>query len=115
VVYGQIGFIQACAGFFTYFVIVAENGFLPSRLFDLRKSWESKYINDLKDSYRQEWVRISLLIQSKETCFFKTYEHRKQLEFTCHTVFFVTIVIYQLVTWIICKTRRNSIVHQGMK
>merc|ERR1739838_525518 len=27
--YGQIGMIQALAGFYTYFVIMAENGFLP--------------------------------------------------------------------------------------
>jgi sodium/potassium-transporting ATPase subunit alpha len=30
--YGQIGMIQASAGFFTYFVILAENGFWPARL-----------------------------------------------------------------------------------
>ena len=30
--YGQIGLIQAAAGFFTYFVIMAENGFWPERL-----------------------------------------------------------------------------------
>jgi len=35
--YGQIGMIQASAGFFTYFVIMAENGFLPSNLFGLRR------------------------------------------------------------------------------
>merc|ERR1712223_1288087 len=29
--YGQIGMIQASAGFFVYFVIMAENGFLPGR------------------------------------------------------------------------------------
>ncbi|CAF0994969.1 unnamed protein product, partial [Didymodactylos carnosus] len=75
--YGQIGPIQASAGFFTYLVIMAENGFLPSRLLGLRKSWEAKHINDLQDSYGQEW----------------TYEQRKQLEFTCHTAFFITIVI----------------------
>ena len=28
--YGQIGMIQASAGFFTYLVIMAENGFFPS-------------------------------------------------------------------------------------
>ncbi len=55
--YGQIGPIQAGAGFFTYLVIMAENGFLPSRLLGLRKSWESRDINDLEDSYGQEWVR----------------------------------------------------------
>lgn len=96
--YGQIGPIQAGAGFFTYLVIMAENGFLPSRLLGLRKSWESKYINDLEDSYGQEW----------------SFEQRKQLEFTCHTAFFITIVICQWAVLIVCKTRRNSIVQQGM-
>jgi sodium/potassium-transporting ATPase subunit alpha len=55
--YGQIGMIQASAGFFTYLVIMADNGFWPSRLLGLRKSWESKTLNDLEDSYGQEWVR----------------------------------------------------------
>ncbi len=57
--YGQIGFIQAAAGFFVYFVIMAENGFLPRRLFGIRKQWDSKAINDLSDSYGQEWVSQS--------------------------------------------------------
>ena len=54
--YGQIGMIQAAAGFFTYFVIMAENGFLPTDLFGIRKQWDSKAVNDLPDSYGQEWV-----------------------------------------------------------
>lgn len=57
--YGQVGMIQASAGFFTYFVIMAENGFWPSRLLGLRREWDSKSINDLEDSYGQEWVRIA--------------------------------------------------------
>ncbi|CAF2663673.1 unnamed protein product [Rotaria sp. Silwood2] len=77
---------------------MAENGFLPSRLLGLRKSWESKYINDLEDSYGQEW----------------TYEQRKQLEFTCHTGYFITIVICRWTFLLICKTRTNSILKQGM-
>ena len=56
--YGQIGMIQASAGFFTYLVIMADNGFWPSRLLGLRKSWESKTVNDLEDSYGQEWVML---------------------------------------------------------
>ncbi|CAF2727576.1 unnamed protein product [Rotaria sp. Silwood2] len=68
--HGLIGFIQAAAGFFTYFVIMAENGFLPSRLYGLRKSWESKDIDDLRDSYGQEWVQIYSFIQHKENFFF---------------------------------------------
>jgi sodium/potassium-transporting ATPase subunit alpha len=54
--YGQIGMIQAAAGFFVYFVIMAENGFLPSDLLGIRKQWDSKAVNDLTDSYGQEWV-----------------------------------------------------------
>lgn len=54
--YGQIGMIQAAAGFFVYFVIMAENGFLPKDLFGIRKMWDSKAVNDLTDSYGQEWV-----------------------------------------------------------
>ncbi|XP_012544719.1 sodium/potassium-transporting ATPase subunit alpha isoform X3 [Bombyx mandarina] len=97
--YGQIGMIQAAAGFFVYFVIMAENGFLPMKLFGIRKQWDSKAINDLTDSYGQEW----------------TYRDRKALEFTCHTAFFVSIVVVQWADLIICKTRRNSIIHQGMR
>ncbi|XP_046435091.1 sodium/potassium-transporting ATPase subunit alpha isoform X3 [Neodiprion fabricii] len=97
--YGQIGMIQAAAGFFVYFVIMAENGFLPTKLFGIRKQWDSKAINDLTDSYGQEW----------------TFRDRKTLEFTCHTAFFVSIVIVQWADLIVCKTRRNSIIHQGMR
>lgn len=56
--YGQIGMIQAAAGFFVYFVIMAENGFLPGILFGIRESWDSKAVNDLADSYGQEWVSV---------------------------------------------------------
>ena len=58
--YGQIGMIQACAGFFVYFVIMAENGFMPLMLFGLRKDWDSSSINDLRDWYGQEWVSWSI-------------------------------------------------------
>lgn len=45
----------------------------------------------------------------------QTYRDRKTLEFTCHTAFFVSIVIVQWADLIVCKTRRNSIIHQGMR
>lgn len=60
--YGQIGMIQASAGFFTYFVIMSENGFLARDLFGMRKGWDSRSINDLQDSYGQEWVRAAVSI-----------------------------------------------------
>ncbi|KAM9242057.1 sodium/potassium-transporting ATPase subunit alpha-4 [Dugong dugon] len=97
--YGQIGMIQALAGFFTYFVILAENGFKPLNLLGIRLNWEDQYLNDLEDSYGQQW----------------TYEQRKVVEFTCHTAFFASIVVVQWADLIICKTRRNSVFQQGMK
>uniref|UniRef100_A0AAR2J6N2 Sodium/potassium-transporting ATPase subunit alpha n=1 Tax=Pygocentrus nattereri TaxID=42514 RepID=A0AAR2J6N2_PYGNA len=99
IAYGQIGMIQALGGFFSYFVILAENGFLPSILVGIRLSWDDRSINDLEDSYGQQW----------------TYEQRKIVEFTCHTAFFVSIVVVQWADLIICKTRRNSVFQQGMK
>ena len=65
----------------------------------LRKDWDSKAINDLEDSYGQEW----------------TYHGRKILEYTCHTAFFVSIVVVQWADLLICKTRKNSLFQQGLR
>merc|ERR1711899_178088 len=96
--YGMIGMIQASAGFFVYLVIMAENGFLPPKLLGIRRDWDSAAVNDLEDSFGQEW----------------TYRDRKILEYTCHTAFFVSIVVVQWADLIICKTRKNSVFQQGM-
>lgn len=98
VAYGQIGVIEAAAGFFSYFVIMAQSGWWPSQLLGIRKAWDSNSVNDLEDSYGQEW----------------TYGNRKILEYTCHTAFFIAIVVVQWADLIICKTRYNSIIYQGM-
>uniref|UniRef100_A0A8D3BTS8 Sodium/potassium-transporting ATPase subunit alpha n=1 Tax=Scophthalmus maximus TaxID=52904 RepID=A0A8D3BTS8_SCOMX len=98
IAYGQIGMIQALGGFFAYFVIMAENGFVPSDLVGIRLNWDDRSNNDLEDSYGQQW----------------TYEQRKIVEFTCHTSFFVSIVVVQWADVIICKTRRNSILIFGL-
>lgn len=54
----MIGMIQAAAGFFAYFVIMAENGFRPGTLFGIRAQWDSAGLNSLTDSYQQEWVKL---------------------------------------------------------
>jgi len=56
VVYFCLYFHQALGGFFTYFVIMTENGFLPTRLIGIREEWEDKANNGVLDSYGQEWV-----------------------------------------------------------
>merc|ERR1712013_133920 len=97
--YGQIGMIQAISGFFTYFVIMGENGFRPGFLIGLRGEWDNRNNNALTDSYGSEW----------------TYEQRKNLELTCHTAFFTSIVVVQWADVIISKTRRLSVFQQGMR
>lgn len=125
------GMIQALAGFFTYFVILAENGFLPRNLVGIRIDWDDREVNDLEDSFGQQWVRNgdwhsptwpewinecfhsrAWVIQSVSS--WQTYEQRKIVEFTCHTAFFTSIVVVQWADLIICKTRRNSLFQQGM-
>lgn len=90
--------IQSAAGFFIYFIVMAHNGFLPQTLLGIRGDWDNTRINDLEDSYGQQW----------------TYADRKLLEYTCSTAYFISIVQNQWVDLLICKTRRNSIFNHGM-
>ncbi len=99
VAYGHIGITAAVAGHFTYFVIFAEYGFFPNLLFGSRVVWENPAINDMPDSYGQEW-----------TCAQRTWVNA-----VVYTGFFMTIVMCQWANLISCKTRRNSIITQGMK
>ncbi|CAG5099506.1 Oidioi.mRNA.OKI2018_I69.XSR.g16556.t1.cds [Oikopleura dioica] len=96
--YGQIGMIQALAGFVCYFFIMLDHGFFPGDLLGLRAFWDDADYHTITDSYGQQWA----------------YSQRKIVEFTCHTMFFTAIVIVQWADVIICKTRRLSIVEQGM-
>eukprot|EP01135_Chromosphaera_perkinsii_P004408 Nk52_evm11s280 gene=Nk52_evmTU11s280 len=98
VAYLQIGIIQALAGFFSFFVVMSENGFKPADLFGIREDWDDDDIETVVDTYGQEW----------------TYDARKELELNAQTTYFVSIVIVQWADLIICKTRRLSIVHQKM-
>uniref|UniRef100_A0A915Q4X1 Sodium/potassium-transporting ATPase subunit alpha n=1 Tax=Setaria digitata TaxID=48799 RepID=A0A915Q4X1_9BILA len=77
--YLQIGLMQAAAGFMTYFVIMGENGFHIQRLLWIRDKWDDPMVDDLEDSYGQQW----------------TYEARKDLEHCCHGAFFYAIVVVQ--------------------
>ncbi|TGZ51081.1 sodium/potassium-transporting ATPase subunit alpha [Temnothorax longispinosus] len=98
ITYGQIGMTQSLAGFYTYFMVLMMNGFMPDRLLGLRIEWENPSINDLQDSWGQTW----------------TYENRMNLLMEAQSGYFLSIVITQMIDLIMCKTRRNSIFQQGM-
>ncbi len=70
--WGQIGLLQVTAGLFTWVVVMAENGFWPSRLIGIRKAWDAAAINDLEDSYGQEWVRRKDFHFNKNISLFST-------------------------------------------
>ncbi|XP_007517265.2 potassium-transporting ATPase alpha chain 2 [Erinaceus europaeus] len=96
--YLHIGLMQALGAFVLYFTVYAQQGFRPNTLLNLRVDWEKDSVNDLEDSYGQEWTRYQ----------------RKYLEWTGYTACFVGIMIQQISDLIIRKTRRNSLFQQGL-
>ena len=54
--YGQVSVIETFAAFFVYCVIFGCNGWLPNKLLFVQQKWDSAGIQDLEDSYGQEWV-----------------------------------------------------------
>uniref|UniRef100_A0A2K6GIA7 Sodium/potassium-transporting ATPase subunit alpha n=1 Tax=Propithecus coquereli TaxID=379532 RepID=A0A2K6GIA7_PROCO len=96
--YLHIGLMQALGAFLVYFTVYAQQGFLPRTLINLRVEWEKDYVNDLEDSYGQEWTRYQ----------------RRHLEWTGYTAFFIGILVQQIADLVIRKTRRNSIFQQGL-
>ncbi|KAL0871898.1 hypothetical protein ABMA27_004357 [Loxostege sticticalis] len=98
-VYGHLGLVEFAAGMFAYFVVMAEHGFYPEKLFGIRAEWDNEAKSDVEDSLGQEW----------------TYPERKELECACQAAYFVAVVITQMMNGIICKTRFNSLFHVGMK
>ena len=61
------------------------------------------------------WLYLSCSIVDANLTISLSRRDRKILEYTCHTAFFVSIVIVQWADLIICKTRKNSVFQQGMK
>lgn len=95
----QIGMIQAAAGLFSYFACLAEHGFWMWELIGIRRKWNTLAYNDLPDSFGQEW----------------TLDQRKHLEWAAHTSFFISIVMCQWITLLVCRTRRVSLFQHGFR
>lgn len=60
IAFWHTGVFESFGCFFAVLVVLCQNGFFPGLLFGLRAEWDSKAINDLKDSYGQEWVSLAL-------------------------------------------------------
>lgn len=97
ITYFQIGVIQAAAGFTCYFFLMSTYGFFVSDIIGIRKDWNAKHINDLKDSFGREW----------------SYEERRELEKKGYSTYFMGLIITQVIDTYICKTRKLSLFQQG--
>lgn len=64
----QVGVAEAVFGMFTYFVIMASNGFLPLDVIGCRNNWVSKIESNMEDSYGQEWVFHHFIAHSILQC-----------------------------------------------
>ncbi|KAJ2949492.1 hypothetical protein O0L34_g15415 [Tuta absoluta] len=96
--YFQVGLIQFFAAMYSYYTVYAVEGFFPGSLFYIRESWENKK-STVVDSFGNSW----------------TYPARKVLEQKAQTAYFVSVCFAQISDVIICKTRRLSLLKQGMK
>ncbi|XP_044259109.1 sodium/potassium-transporting ATPase subunit alpha-like isoform X2 [Tribolium madens] len=94
--YGNLGMLEALGAFLVYFLIMAEFGFMPARLLNIRDDWES--YRKLNDSYGRPW----------------THSQRKVVQNTCSTGVMMSVVVTQWTNLVACKTRVNSILVQGM-
>ncbi|XP_006037826.1 potassium-transporting ATPase alpha chain 1 [Alligator sinensis] len=95
--YFQIGVIQSFAGFADYFTAMAQEGWWPLLCLGLRPHWENHHLQDLQDSYGQEW----------------TFGQRLYQQYVCYTCFFISIEMCQIADVLIRKTRRLSVFQQG--
>eukprot|EP00756_Hemistasia_phaeocysticola_P040862 Hpha_TRINITY_DN16887_c1_g2::TRINITY_DN16887_c1_g2_i3::g.153400::m.153400/K01539/ATP1A; sodium/potassium-transporting ATPase subunit alpha len=94
--YFQIGIIQALAGFYTFMAVLYSEGLPPNKL-----PWHGElhgYFTELGPPLGGLSVLENLAAQQR-----------------AQTAFFISIIIVQWADILICKTRKLSIVEQGMK
>lgn len=95
----QIGIVQSASAFFAYFVIMAQNGFWLSDLIYIRHRWDSQAVTDLRDSVGQEW----------------DFEQRQRLQSMCQSGYLFAIMLCQVASGLVCRTRYTSSFHLKTK
>ncbi|EDW09549.2 sodium/potassium-transporting ATPase subunit alpha [Drosophila mojavensis] len=95
--YINVGVLEASAVVLAYIVYMLRNGFLPGALFGLSAKWYDDSLNDMTDSYGQEWTRSA----------------RLQLEYEMTSVIVITLTLMQGVNLVMCKTSRINLLTHG--
>ncbi|KAH8290575.1 hypothetical protein KR054_004121 [Drosophila jambulina] len=92
-----LGAVEAAAVFTTYIMFMVERGFVPSDLVGLNIKWHDASVNDLTDSFGQEW----------------SFLERKQLDCQVSSVCLMAIIVMQCTNLVLNKTGRASLLDHG--
>jgi sodium/potassium-transporting ATPase subunit alpha len=126
--YLQVGCIQACAGFYTYVVVLLNYGFPPTIL-PFRATWFLKDANTTTDfstsphptlmnTDRFGDVNMIALgpcrFPGSPLCHVVDYRQGDALQHA-QCAFFIAIIVVQWADLVICKTRTLSMFQQGMR
>jgi sodium/potassium-transporting ATPase subunit alpha len=126
--YLQVGCIQACAGFYTYVVVLMNYGFPPSIL-PGKGAWFLKGANTTTDFTTSPYPTLMFTDSNMKTemaglglcrfpdsgmCHIVDYRQGDALQHA-QCAFFIAIIVVQWADLIICKTRTLSMFQQGMK
>ncbi|XP_030371960.1 sodium/potassium-transporting ATPase subunit alpha-like [Scaptodrosophila lebanonensis] len=95
--YFQVGVIEAFAAMTSYFIVMSSAGFFPETLVGLGITWLDEAINDITDSYGQEWTRAA----------------RLNLEYLGAAAFLMAIVILQSINLFLVRTGRTNLLYHG--
>ncbi|KAH8856488.1 Sodium/potassium-transporting ATPase subunit alpha [Schistosoma japonicum] len=78
--YGQLGMIQALGGFFTYFIIMAENGFLPKRLLGIQYTCQTAFFVSI---VIVQWADL-IICKTRRNSVFQQGMNNKYLNFALY-------------------------------
>ncbi|KAH8336908.1 hypothetical protein KR059_008118 [Drosophila kikkawai] len=92
-----VGTIEAAAVLMTYIMFMVERGFLLTTLVGLQYQWHDETVNDLTDSYGQEWSSVE----------------RKQLDCQVSSLCLMAIVVMQCTNLVLNKTGRANLLEHG--
>lgn len=135
--YLQIGVIQACAGFYTYIIVLLNYGFLPQGLpgasFIFDKGFEATRDYEFDEDGAvvggtisgMDPLRNKMHYMPLTSCAFVESDFTKHLCYNTDYLggalqhaqcsFFIAIIVVQWADLVICKTRTLSIFEQGMR
>jgi len=113
-----VGTIEAAAVFMTYFVFMADKGFLPRTLVGLHIPWHDDMTHDITDSYGQEWVEITpYIVCLPAICptpiLPQSSEARQQLECQVSSLCLMSLITMQCTNLVLTKTGRANLLTHG--